>query len=123
MDELIRHLALSAAGVVTQSAAYNLRTDGAWSGGQVLSTASGDPDGSSWPDPLNPQFLGDYATAVSNDSTAWFVWTDTRNEAPCAPVDAFRTETAPEPNPDLQCTPAGGRSFGNSDIFAGAVGF
>ena len=111
------------AGVVSQFAAYNLRTDGAWSGGHVLSTASGDPDGSSWPQPLQPQFLGDYATAVSNNSTAWFVWTDTRNAAPCAAVDAFRSGTAPQPNPDLQCSPSGGGSFGNSDIFAGAVGF
>jgi hypothetical protein len=62
-------------------------------------------------------------TAVSSDSTAWFTWTDTRNEAPCAAVDAYRSGTAPEPNPDLQCTPAGGRSFGHTDIFAGAVDF
>jgi hypothetical protein len=111
------------AGVVSQSAAYNLRTDGVWSGTEPLSTTSGDPDGSSWPQPLEPQFLGDYATAASNNSTAWFVWTDTRNAAPCAAVDAFRSGTAPQPNPDLQCSPSGGRSFGNSDIFAGAVGF
>jgi hypothetical protein len=111
------------AGVVSQSAAYNLRTDGAWSGGQLLSTASGDPDGSSWPFPINRQFLGDYATAVSNDSEAWFVWTDMRSGTPCAAVDAFRNGTAPQPNPDLQCPPSGGQSFGNSDIFAGAVGF
>jgi len=38
-------------------------------------------------------------------------------------VDAFRTGTAPAPNPDLQCPATGGRAFGNSDIFAGAVGF
>ena len=31
------------AGVVSQFAAYNLRTNGAWSGGHVLSSASGDP--------------------------------------------------------------------------------
>jgi len=110
------------AGVVSQFAAYNLRTDGAWSGGHMPSTASGDPDGSSWPDPLNPQFLGDYATAVSNDSTAWFVWTDTRNEAPCSGVDAFRAETAPEPNPDLQCAPTGGRSFGKLRHLRGSGG-
>jgi hypothetical protein len=111
------------AGVVSQSAAYNLRADGAWSGSKLLSSASGDPDGSSWPDPLKPQFLGDYATAVASNSTAWFTWTDTRNEASCAAVDAYRSGAGPEPNPDVQCSPSGGQSFGNSDIFAGAVGF
>ena len=110
-------------GVVVQFSAYNLRTDGAWSGGHLLSTASGDPDGSST-NSLRAQFLGDYATAISSNSTAWFVWTDTRNEATCAAVDAFRNGAGPKPNPDLQCPPsATGQTFGNSDIFAGAVGF
>ena len=110
------------AGAVTQIAAYNLRTDGAWSGGQRLSTASGDPDGSST-NGLGAQFLGDYATATANNSTAWFVWTDTRNDAPCGVVDAFRSGTGPKPNPDLQCRPSQMNSFGNSDIFVGAVAF
>lgn len=109
------------AGVVSQYAQYNMRTDGAWSGAQLLSTAGGDPDGSSWPSPLTPQFLGDYTGAVSSNSTAWLTWTDTRNDAPCSAVDAFRNGTAPQPNPDLQCPSSGGRSFGNTDIFAGAV--
>lgn len=55
-------------GVVSQFSAYNLRTDGAWSGGHLLSTASGDPDGSST-NSLRAQFLGDYATAVASNST------------------------------------------------------
>jgi hypothetical protein len=109
------------AGVVSQGAEYNLRTDGAWSGAQRLSTAAGDPDGSSWPQPLNPQFLGDYTAAASSNSTAWLTWTDTRNDAPCSAVDAFRNGTAPQPNPDLQCPSSGAQSFGNTDIFAGAV--
>jgi hypothetical protein len=108
-------------GVVSQYAQYNVRTDGAWSGVQALSTASGDPDGSSWPSPLNPQFLGDYTAAVASNATAWLTWTDTRNDAPCAAVDAFRNGTAPQPNPDLRCPPSGGQSFGNTDIFAGAI--
>lgn len=113
----------SGAGVVTQFAAFNLRIAGIWSGGRLLSTASGDPDGSS-ANSLISQFLGDYATAVASNSTAWFVWTDTRNEAPCGVVDAFRSGTPPRPNPDLQCPPdSAGRSFGNSDIFVGAVAF
>jgi hypothetical protein len=108
--------------VVTQFAAYNLRTDGNWSGGTLLSTAAGDPDGSS-SNSLGAQFLGDYATAVAGNTTAWFVWTDTRNEAACPAVDAFRAGTGPKPNPDLHCVPVGATSFGNSDIFAGAVGY
>jgi len=38
-------------------------------------------------------------------------------------VDAFRSGTGPKPNPDLQCPSSGGKSFGNSDIFVGALGF
>jgi len=110
------------AGVVSQFSAYNLRTDGDWSGGKLLSTAFGDPDGSST-NSLGAQFLGDYATAVSSDSTAWFVWSDTRNDAACPAVDAFRSGTGPKPNPDLQCAPSGGMTFGNSDIFAAGVMF
>jgi len=110
------------AGVVRQFAAYNLISDGLPSGGHLLSTASGDPDGSST-NSLGAQFLGDYATAIASNSTAWFVWTDTRNEAPCTAVDAFRSGTGSKPNPDLECPSSGGRSFGNSDIFVGALGF
>jgi hypothetical protein len=107
-------------GVVTQIVAFNLRTSGAWSGGTLLSTATGDPDGSST-NSLGAQFLGDYATAVSSNTTGYFVWTDTRNDVPCPAVDAFRTGTGPKPNPDLACSPRTGRLFGNSDIFVGAV--
>jgi hypothetical protein len=87
-----------------------------------LSTAFGDPDGSST-NSLGAQFLGDYATAVSTNTTGYFVWTDTRNEAACPAVDAFRAGTAAKPNPDLACSPQSGRLFGNSDIFLGAVGY
>jgi hypothetical protein len=94
-----------------------------WGGAHLLSDAFGDPDGSST-NSLGAQFLGDYATAVADNSTGWFVWTDTRNEAACAKVDAFRAGTAPKPNPDTACPPsASGQLFGNSDIFVGAVGF
>jgi hypothetical protein len=111
------------AGVVSQIAAFNVRTGGTWSGAMLLSTASGDPDGSST-NSLATQFLGDYATAVSSDTTGYFVWTDTRNEAACAAIDTFRSGTGPAPNPDLACPPdAAGRLFGNSDIFVGAVGY
>lgn len=111
------------AGVVRQFAAFAVRTNGSFGPAALLSTASGDPDGSS-ANGLTAQFLGDYATAVSSNTRAVFVWTDTRNETPCAAVDAFRAGTAAKPNPDLQCPPdAAGRLFGNSDIFAGAVDY
>ncbi len=110
-------------GVVTDFAAFRVRSNGVWGPAQLLSTASGDPDGSST-NSLRSQFLGDYATAIASNSTGWFVWTDTRNDTACAAVDAFRSGAAAKPNPDTACPPsAGGRLFGNSDIFVGAVGF
>jgi len=112
-------------GVVTQIAAFNLLTVGSgFSGAALLSTASGDPDGSST-NGLSAQFLGDYTAAVATNTAGIGVWTDTRNETPCPAVDAFRAgTTSVRPNPDTQCPPSGtGRLFGNSDIFAGGVGF
>ncbi|SRR5260370_32441001 len=84
----------------------------------------GDPDGSST-NGLSTQFLGDYTAAVASDHTGYGVWTDTRNETPYAVVDAFRAgTTSVRPNPDTTCPPdATGKLFGNSDIFAAAVGF
>lgn len=110
-------------GVVSQFAAFNVRAGGTWTGASLLSTASGDPDGSST-NSLASQFLGDYATAVASNTTGYFVWTDTRQEAPCAAVDAFRAGTGTKPNPDLQCpADSSGRLFGNSNIFVGVVRF
>jgi hypothetical protein len=112
-------------GVVSQFAAYNLLSVGVGFGGaHLLSTASGDPDGSST-NGLGAQFLGDYATAAASNTSGAFVWTDTRNETPCAAVDAFRagTTTVP-PNPDLSCPAStSGQLFGNSGIFLAAVSF
>src|SRR5712691_5996736 len=111
------------AGVVSQFAAFQVRSDGVWGGAHLLSTAFGDPDGSST-NSLRAQFLGDYATAVASNTEGWFVWSDTRNETACAAVDAFRSGTGSKPNPDTACPPsASGQLFGNSDIFVGAVGF
>jgi len=113
------------ANVVHDFAAFNLRTNsnGVWAGAALVSTASGDPDGSST-NGLAAQFLGDYTGAVANNGTGWFIWSDTRNETACAAVDAFRAGTGPKPNPDTACPPsATGQLFGNTDIFVGAVGF
>ena len=66
---------------------------------------------------LTVQFIGDYnGAAASPDGSFWFSWTDTREGATCAAVDAYRTGG---PLPDLytQC-PAG---FGNSDIVTAHV--
>ncbi len=117
-------------GVVTQFAAFTVRTNdpavnfhsGTFGTASLLSSASGDPDGSST-NSLRAQFLGDYATAVASNDTGWFVWTDTRNEVFCAAVDAFRAGLGPKPNPDLQCPPIDHKLFGNSDIFVGGVAF
>ncbi len=118
------------AGVVFQFAAFVVRTNdpatnfhsGTFGTASLLSSGSGDPDGSST-NGLGAQFLGDYATAVASDDNGWFVWTDTRNEVACPAVDAFRAGLGPKPNPDLQCPGVGDRLFGNSDIFVGAVAF
>jgi hypothetical protein len=117
-------------GVVFQFAAFTVRTNdpttnlhsGTFGTASLLSSGTGDPDGSST-NGLGAQFLGDYATAVASNDNGWFVWTDTRNEVACSAVDAFRAGLGPKPNPDLQCPGVGDKLFGNSDIFVGAVAF
>ncbi len=111
------------AGVVRQFAAARVQTDGVWDGFTLLSSAFGDPDGSST-NSLGAQFLGDYTAAVASGNAAYFVWTDSRNATPCAAVDAFRSGTGPKPNPDTACPPsATGQLFGNTDIFVAGVSF
>jgi hypothetical protein len=76
-----------------------------------ISTATSDPDGSST-NSLGTQFQGDYNTLISDNQHAWFIWTDGRNAAPCAAVDAFRAGAAPRPNEPASCP----GNFGNTDI-------
>ncbi len=89
-----------------------------------VSTASSNPDGSSYNN-LMEQFLGDYIQIVSGPASAYIVWTDSRNATPCAAVDAYRTtvyggsKTAVAPNPDTACA----SSFGNTDTMIAAVGY
>lgn len=105
------------AGVVSEFVAYNLRTGDTWSGPAKLAT-SGDPDGSST-NALSAQFMGDYSTAIANNSAAYFVWTDTTNATPCPAVDAYRAApSGVAPNPDLSCP-----GFGNTDIYVGGVSY
>jgi hypothetical protein len=107
------------AGVVFYDAYYVLSTNG---GGSFpapvkISAVSSDPDASST-NGLTGQFVGDYnGAAAGSDGAFWFSWTDTRNGATCAAIDAFRADTGPRPNIYDSCSPA----FGNSDIFVAKV--
>lgn len=91
-----------------------------------VTSASSNPDGSSYND-LTEQFVGDYvgiaADPTSGASTAYLVWTDSRNASQCTKVDDYRnavyagSKTALPPNPDTDC-PTG---FGNTDTMFAAV--
>jgi hypothetical protein len=89
-----------------------------------VSTASSNPDGSSYND-LTEQFLGDYIGIVSGPSSAYVVWTDSRNATPCQAVTAYRgavyagSKTAVAPNPDTACA----TSFGDTDTMAAVVNY
>lgn len=89
-----------------------------------VSTASSNPDGSSYND-LTEQFIGDYIDIVAGPSSATIVWTDSRAATPCQAVDAYRnavyagSKTAVAPNPDNVCS----ASFGNTDTEAAIVNY
>jgi hypothetical protein len=106
-------------GVVSYDAYYVLSSDGGANFGAPvkISAASSDPDVAS-ANGLTSQFIGDYnGAAAGPDGSFWFSWTDTRNGATCAAVDAYRADTGPRPNIYDSC-PAG---FGNSDILVAHV--
>jgi hypothetical protein len=87
-----------------------------------VSTASSNPDGSSYNN-LQEQFIGDYIGIVSGPHAAYIVWTDSRNAAACAAVNSYRSavyagsKTAVAPNPDTACS----RDFGNTDTYEATV--
>jgi hypothetical protein len=89
-----------------------------------VSSASSNPDGSSYNN-LKEQFLGDYIDIVSGPTSAYVVWTDTRNASRCTAVDDYRQQVyagnkrAVAPNPDTACA----TSFGNTDTMVAAVGY
>jgi hypothetical protein len=84
-------------------------TPGSFGAPVKITAASSDPDAAST-NSLGSQFIGDYNGAdVGSNGTFWFTWTDTRNAATCAAVDAFRAG-GDKPNIYYSC-PAG---FGNS---------
>jgi len=65
----------------------------AWTAPAKVSTVSSDPAVSAQNN-LQRQFWGDYNTLVSGASTAWFIYTDSRNGAGCPAVDAYQTYLA-----------------------------
>jgi len=86
-----------------------------------VSTASSNPDGSSYNN-LQEQFIGDYIGIVDGPRQAYLVWTDSRNAAACAAVNAYRSQVYAggkpvAPNPDQACA----TSFGNTDTMAAAI--
>jgi hypothetical protein len=89
-----------------------------------VSSASSNPDGSAYNN-VQEQFIGDYIGIVSGPASAYVVWTDSRNAAPCAAVNSFRnavyagSKTAVAPNPNTACPPG----FGDTDTFVAAVGY
>jgi hypothetical protein len=106
------------AGVVFYDSYYVLSTDGGGTFGSAakISAVSSDPDPSTRNNLLN-QFIGDYNGASTNDTEAWFTWTDTRNGATCSVVDTFRSGIMVQPNIYSSCNP----NFGNTDIFVAKV--
>jgi hypothetical protein len=81
-----------------------------------ISSASSDPDVGST-NSLRAQFQGDYNTLISDNTSAWFIWTDGRNGATCDAVDAYRAGTASKPSVPDSCPD----TFGNTDIVVGTV--
>src|SRR6266699_3694955 len=94
----------------------------AFSAPMRVSTASSNPDGSSYNN-LQEQFIGDYISIVAGPTSAYLVWTDARSATVCQAVDNYRnavyagSKTAVAPNPDSACA----TSFGNTDTFAAIV--
>jgi hypothetical protein len=106
------------AGVVFYDSYFAKSGDGgaSFSAPLKISGASSDPNGSST-NSLRSQFLGDYNTLISDDSHAWFIWTDTRNASSCEAVDAYRAGTAAKPDVLALCPD----NFGNTDIVVATV--
>jgi len=68
---------------------YVGNTGSGWSAPLKVSTASSDPAASAQNN-LARQFFGDYNTLVSDNSKAWFIFTDTRSGVGCPAVDAYQ---------------------------------
>ena len=69
--------------------ALSMPAGGAWSAPVKVSTASSDPAASAQNN-LARQFWGDYNQVASTSTGAFFIFTDSRNGAPCAAVDGYQ---------------------------------
>jgi len=93
-----------------------------WGASTQVSSVSSDPAASAQNN-LARQFWGDYNTLVSTSANAFFIYTDSRNGAGCAAVDAFQHgvdgsgPVTSKPAPGNAC-PA---QFGNTDVFASKI--
>ena len=93
-----------------------------WSAPALVSSGSSDPAASSQNN-LARQFWGDYSTLASTDSTALFIYTDSRNGQGCAAVDAYQhgiDRSGPavaKPAPEDVCP----SQFGNSDAYVSKI--
>ncbi len=114
-----------------------------WTAPVKVSSQSSDPAATAQNN-LQRQFWGDYNTLVSGTSTAWFIYTDSRNGVGCPAVDAYQTYLAEnglaapdgvaggkvssktvgtatsvvvKPAPPLDCS----SQFGNSDVYVSVI--
>lgn len=114
---------------------------GPWSAVRKLTSVSSDPAASST-NSLGQQFWGDYNMLVSTNTTAWYIFTDSRSGTGCADVDAYQhylvdnglarrgdgadrrgfrntgvdpalTDPSVKPAPQVVCPPG----FGNTDSY------
>ncbi len=110
-------------GVQTYDSYVTEFSGGSWSAPVRVSSATSNPEGSSY-NSLQEQFIGDYIDIVAGPSTAWAVWTDSRNADACSAVTSYRaalysgSKTAVAPNPDTACS----TNFGNTDTFVAQIG-
>lgn len=114
-----------------------------WTAPVKVSSASSDPAATAQNN-LQRQFWGDYNTLVSGESTAWFIYTDSRTGVGCPAVDAYQsylaanglaapdgadggkdagttvgtTTTVTKPAPPTDCP----SQFGNSDVYVSVIG-
>jgi hypothetical protein len=105
-------------GNATIDAYYVKKSGSVWSAPLKVTTASSDPAVSAQNN-LGRQFWGDYNTLVSSNTTAWFIYTDSRNGAGCAAVDAYQKDptNVSKPAPQSVCP----SQFGNTDVFVSVV--
>jgi len=111
-------------GNATVDSFYVSSTNGGttWSASTKVSSVSSDPAASAQNN-LRRQFWGDYNTLVSTSANAWFIYTDGRNGAACAAVDAFQHgvdgsgPATSKPAPENVCPP----QFGNTDAFVSKI--